>query len=91
VVEMGATLRRAVLDVLKPRELDGVELGRLLCELEGVRRVEISVIEVDARTETLKLTLEGSIDLRKIQRLLEEHGCALRSVDVLCFERGGEA
>mgnify|MGYP001772993030 CR=1 FL=1 len=85
---MGASLRRATLDVLKPRELDLTMLGKLLCELEGVERVEISVVEMDVRTETLKLTVEGrSVDLRKVHKLLEEHGCALRSVDALSFER----
>jgi len=77
-----------VLDVLKPRELDTTELGRALCELEGVEKVEVSVVEVDVRTETLKLTVEGgSVDLGAVQRLLEEHGCAVRSVDALSFEK----
>lgn len=85
---MPTSLRQLVLDVLKPRELNTIELAKLLCELEGVNKVNVTVVEVDARTETLKLTMEGeSIKPEKVQKLLEEHGCALRSIDALSFER----
>lgn len=52
-------IAKIVLDVLKPRELPLTSLVERLCQLEGVEAVSADVIEVDAMTETLKLTVEG--------------------------------
>jgi len=87
-LKVPAKLKRLVLDVLKPRELDTIQLAKLICELDGVSRVDVAVVEVDVRTETLKLTVEGgSIDIEEVHKLLEDHGCALRSIDALSFEK----
>lgn len=73
---------RLVIDALKPREFSIVELARMLCSLEGVERVNISVREVDVKTETIKITVEGSeLDVESINELLNDGGIAVRSID----------
>ena len=49
-----ARIRRLVLDVLKPHHPDVVEFGCLLAEQGGLR-VRVSVLEVDERTETVRV------------------------------------
>jgi hypothetical protein len=77
-------IAKVILDVLKPRELPLTGLVEKLCQLEGVETVSADVIEVDAMTETIKLTIEGSaIDLERVADELDSVGCALRSVDTV--------
>jgi len=75
-------IAKIVLDVLKPRELPLTGLVERLCQLEGIEAVSADVLEVDAMTETLKLTVEGSaVDVERVVKELDSMGCALRSVD----------
>jgi hypothetical protein len=81
-------IAKIVLDVLKPRELPLTSLVERLCQLEGVEAVSADVIEVDAMTETLKLTVEGiAIDVGRVARELDSMGCALRSIDSVAARR----
>ncbi|RLE63907.1 MAG: hypothetical protein DRJ49_00320 [Thermoprotei archaeon] len=73
---------RLVIDALKPREFSIVELARMLCSLEGVEEVNISVREVDVKTETIRITVEGrELDIESINALLNDGGIAVRSID----------
>lgn len=79
---MPASIKRLVIDSLKPRETTVVELSRALADSKGVDEVEIIVTEVDARTETTKLTIRGlDIDYEQILNVMKEHGATVRSVD----------
>ena len=79
---MPVSIKRLVIDSLKPRETTVVELSRALAESKGVDEVEIIVTEVDARTETTKLTIKGmDIDYETILNVMKEHGATVRSVD----------
>lgn len=79
---MPVSIKRLVIDSLKPRETTVVELSRALAESKGVDEVEIVVTEVDARTETTKLTIRGiDIDYETILNVMKEHGATVRSVD----------
>lgn len=79
---MSVSIKRLVIDSLKPRETTVVELSRALAESKGVDEVEIVVTEVDARTETTKLTIRGlDIDYETILNVMKEHGATVRSVD----------
>ncbi len=75
-------IRRLVVDSLKPRESPILDLSRTLCEVNGVEEVDINVTEVDAKTETIKITIRGSnIDYDGIGVSLNDHGATIRSVD----------
>jgi len=82
-------LRRLVVDSLKPRESSIVDLSRTLCEVNGVEEIDINVIEVDAKTETIKLTIRGTnIDYDGIGKSLNDHGATIRSIDEISMGKG---
>lgn len=71
-----------MVDSLKPRESSILDLSRTLCEVNGVEEVDINVTEVDAKTETIKLTIRGiNIDYDAIGKSFNDHGATIRSVD----------
>jgi len=81
-------ISRVVIDAQKPREIGIVDLAEALVEAPGVRRVDINVTEVDARTETLKIHLEGfDIDVDEVSDILEEHSTVIRSIDAVSAEK----
>jgi len=79
---MDTSIRRLVLDVLKPSDSPStIELSKRLCEVEGVKGVNINLKEIDKETETVKVTVEGKLDYDKILKLFGEHGVVVHSVD----------
>ncbi|RLF16460.1 MAG: hypothetical protein DRJ97_01025 [Thermoprotei archaeon] len=76
------SIRRLVLDTLKPREASLIDLSKALCEVAGVEEVDTIVTEVDARTETVKITIRGpDIDYDAAAKIINDHGAVIRSVD----------
>lgn len=85
---MTVHIRRMIIDSLKPRETTIVDLSQALCEVEGVEEVDITVTEVDVKTETIKLVIRGSnIDYEKLSKVMVDHGVAVRSVDEINVSR----
>jgi len=81
---------RVTLDVLKPREVSLEDLALALGEVKGVETVDITVTEVDARTETLKVTVSGqSISLEELEKVMNEHSAIIRSIDAVSVGRVG--
>lgn len=81
-------LEKVVLDVLKPRDVSIVELGKSLGLLDGVTEVSIVVTEVDVKTETIKITMMGEeLHYEDISEELVNNGCAIRSVDELLVKK----
>ncbi len=79
---------KVVLDALKPREVPIVELSKSLCALDGINEVEVSVMEVDVKTETVKILVKGdNIDLDEVSRVIEKNGVAIRSVDDVAVKK----
>ncbi|MHA1238972.1 MAG: DUF211 domain-containing protein [Candidatus Odinarchaeia archaeon] len=79
---MSQGIRRLVLDVLKPHVPTLPELADRLAKLEGVTGVNISLIEVDAETESIKVTIVGNnLNYSLIKKGLEEQGAVIHSVD----------
>ncbi len=74
-------LRRLVLDVLKPHSPSLPEFATRLGSLDGVKGVNVSLVEIDKDTETLKVTLEGDLDYDLIRSAIEEWGGVIHSVD----------
>ncbi len=75
------------LDILKPHQ-PGVDLvARTLMKIEGVRRVQIKVDELDQKTASLHMNIEGiNLSLDNITEVLETMNCALHSVDEVNLE-----
>jgi hypothetical protein len=74
-------VKRLVLDVLKPHDPSVLEFGRLLAQ-QGEHLVKLTVLEMDDKTETLQLVIEGpDIDFDRVQAAITGFGASLHSID----------
>ena len=79
---MDKSIRRLVLDVLKPSDKPTtIELAQLLCKIDDVKGVNINLEEIDKETETVKITIEGKLAYDKILELFGNYGVVVHSVD----------
>jgi hypothetical protein len=75
-------LKKLVLDVLKPNEPHIFEFSRDLANLDGIDTVEIRVVELDKRVETIKITILGSdISYGSVSSVIDTYGASIHSVD----------
>jgi len=74
-------LRRLVLDVLKPHSPTLPEFTMELSSIPGVDGVDVTLIEIDKDTETLKVTIEGELDYGTVRSAIEDRGGVVHSVD----------
>jgi hypothetical protein len=83
-----ATIKRVVLDVLKPRHPNIIDFAKTIADLGEGYRVVISVDEVDDKTESVMLSVEGAnLDFEAIQQAIKALGGSLHSIDEI--EAGG--
>jgi hypothetical protein len=79
---MNVSVRRILIDALKPHEISIVDLSKRLCEIDGVDGIDVMVTEVDAETETVKISIVGpDIDYEAVRQAMDEYGLAIRSID----------
>ncbi|OYT28032.1 MAG: hypothetical protein B6U95_04990 [Thermofilum sp. ex4484_82] len=82
--EEDTVVTKIMLDALKPREVDLIELASALCSLKGVESVEVVVTEVDAKTETVKITINGKdLDIDDINEEMNTYSSVVRSIDAV--------
>lgn len=75
-------VKRLVLDVLKPHQPNALEFSQALARAGGNYRVRITVLEVDEKTETLQVIVEGdAIDFDAVQSGISDLGASLHSID----------
>ena len=75
-------VRIVVIDVLKPHKPDIVEFGKMICYDPSVDNANITVSEIDEKTESLKVILEGKdINFERVRKKIEEHGAVVHSID----------
>jgi len=76
------------LDILKPH-MPSVDLvARTLMEIEGMIKVRIKVDELDQKTASLHISIEGNdIVLENVTEVLSSMNCALHSVDEVIYEQ----
>ncbi len=74
-------LWRMVLDVLKPHTPTLPEFATKLGSMPGVEGVNVTLIEIDKETETVKVTIDGKLDYPTIRSTIEEWGGVIHSVD----------
>jgi hypothetical protein len=81
-------LTRLVLDVLKPHEpsIDMLSIELVKLEEANISGVNITLDEVDVKTQSIKIIIEGeSLNYPLIRKKLESLNCAIHSLDqVLC-------
>ena len=75
-------IKRLVLDVLKPHHPDVLDFARAVAGSGSDYRVNIKVVEMDEKTETLEVIIEGSdITLESIVTVINDLGASLHSMD----------
>ncbi len=75
-------VKRLVLDVLKPHLPNSLEFSLALASVADDYRVDVCVQEVDEKTETLSVSIEGEqLDFEKISAMITEFGASLHSID----------
>lgn len=76
------SIKRIVLDVLKPHQPNALEFARVIAGAGADYRVRLTVIEMDENTETLQIEVSGNeIDLESVQSAISEMGGSLHSID----------
>ena len=75
-------VKRLVLDVLKPHHPNALDFARIIAEAGNDYQVRVTVNEVDEKTETLLVTIEGKeVDFETIQSAITNMGGSLHSID----------
>ena len=75
-------VRRVVLDVLKLRDPPLPELALRLSSIPNVEGVNVSLVEIDQDTESVKIAIEGEdIDIDQLRKLMKDCGAVIHSVD----------
>ncbi len=76
-----------VLDVLKPHQPPLPDFASFLGEMEGVTRVDVSVVEMDEKTESLKIIIDGTkLDYEGLRSHMGRQGAVIHSVDQVVVE-----
>ncbi|MHA1978546.1 MAG: DUF211 domain-containing protein [Candidatus Hodarchaeales archaeon] len=75
-------VRRLVLDVLKLHDPSLVSFATALELIDGVTAVNCTLVEIDAKTENLKVVLEGSnMDYELISKAINDLHGSIHSID----------
>jgi hypothetical protein len=81
-------IRRVLIEALKSRETPLVDLSQAICSVDGADECDMIVTDVDARTETIKLTVKGSdIEYDELSKVLQEHGISIKGVDEISVSK----
>jgi hypothetical protein len=77
-----AKIRRLTLDVLKPHHPNVVDFAHALSAKGADYAVTINVIEMDDKTETLEVVVEGAdVNFDALVESIKELGGSLHSID----------
>ncbi|MCK5344235.1 MAG: DUF211 domain-containing protein [Candidatus Heimdallarchaeota archaeon] len=75
-------VRRLVLDVLKLHNPSLVSFATALEQIDGVNAVNCTLVEIDAKTENLKVVLEGSnMNYELISKAINDLHGSIHSID----------
>jgi hypothetical protein len=80
--DMTVSVRKLVLDILKPHQPNALEFSQTLAAVGPDYRVHLTVLEVDESTDTLRVVLEGqTLDFDAILAAIDKMGGSLHSID----------
>jgi hypothetical protein len=75
-------IRKVELDILKPHLPNVLELASAVAALGRDYRASLDVVEMDEKTETLVMVVEGEdLDYRRIEEVIRSLGASIHSVD----------
>ena len=76
------SVKRIVLDVLKPHHPNGLDFTTTIAEKCPGSRIKLTVTEVDEKTETVVLTIKGkALDYDLITQTISDMGGSVHSID----------
>lgn len=59
-----------------------LSLADKLGDLDGVRGVDLTLIEIDSKVENIKVTLEGDdINFQEVAEVVQDAGASIHSID----------
>lgn len=74
--------RKIELDVLKPHLPNVLEFASTIAQLGADYRVYLDVVEMDEKTETLVVVIEGqALDFYRIEEVIKAMGASIHSID----------
>lgn len=77
-----SSIRRLVVDVLKPHSPTMPEFAKRVAGLEAIEGVTASLIELDQEVQNVKLTIEGDdLDVDAVERRIRDIGGTVHSID----------
>ena len=90
VREKPSSISKLVLDVLKPHIPTLVEFSVEVSKVPGVQKVNAVLVEVDAETDSIRLTVEGrGVNYEELKSTVKRLGAAIHSVDEVVVESMG--
>ncbi|MCE9688217.1 MULTISPECIES: DUF211 domain-containing protein [Shewanella] len=76
------TVKKMVLDILKPHRPNALEFCLGVAAVGADYRVQLTVLEMDEKTESLRLQVEGAaLDFEAIHGAINTLGGSLHSID----------
>ena len=85
---MSIHIRRVLIEALKPRDTSLVELSQAICSIDGAEECDMIVTDVDAKTETIKLTVRGfDIKYDGLSKVMQEYGISIKGVDEISVSK----
>ena len=76
------SVKLLVLDVLKPHQPNLPLLAQKIADIDCIKGVNISLIEIDKETESIKVTIAGDdLDYEIISEEFAKWNCSIHSVD----------
>jgi hypothetical protein len=80
-------IKELILDVLKPHTPSLPIFAAFLAEFKGIENVEVSLVEMDERTESLGVILQGdNINYDGLKEHMGKQGAVIHSVDKVTVE-----
>ncbi len=77
-----ASLKRIKLDVLKPHHPNSLDFSSTIADKSPGARIELTVAEVDEKTETVVIVIEGeNLKYAAIVEAISEMGGSIHSID----------
>ena len=72
---------------MKPHQPPLPEFASFIGELAGIKKVDVSVVEMDERTESLKVIIDATnIDYEELRSHMAKQGAVIHSVDQVVVE-----
>ena len=76
------SIKSIILDVLKPHHPDSLEFASAIAEKTTGARVELTVDEVDEKTESVVILIEGeNLEYEVIEEVISNLGGSVHSID----------